>query len=99
MMKTAVLIDGAFLNKIIKKDADPEKQALRIIKVANLCVEPNERLYRIFYYDCGPFEGIRHDLSGTTVDFSKTPQCAYQKSLLAHIARQPYTATTRLALL
>lgn len=91
-MKIAVLVDGAFLNKIIKKDPDPEKQALRVVETAKRCVEPDEWLYRIFYYDCGPFEGVKTDLGGNRVDFSSTPQYAYQKSLLAHLARQPYVA-------
>jgi uncharacterized LabA/DUF88 family protein len=91
-VKIAVLIDGAFLNKVIKKDPDPQRQALRITEFAKQCVEPDERLYRIFYYDCGPYDGTKADLSGNRVDFAAMPQYAYQKSLLAHLARQPYVA-------
>lgn len=92
-MKTAILIDGAFLNVKIRKVPNPEVQASRVVAVANLCLDaPTEILYRIFYYDCGPYEGKKHDLSGTRVNFKATPQCAYQKSFLAHLARQPYLA-------
>jgi uncharacterized LabA/DUF88 family protein len=91
-VKIAVLIDGAFLNKVIKKDGNPEKQAHRIVEFAKRCVASDESLYRIFYYDCGPYQGVKTDLAGTRVDFSKTSQAAYQTSLLAHLARQPYVA-------
>lgn len=92
-MKIAVLVDGGFLNKKIKKNATPENQALRIVAAAMRVVDPSEEeLYRIFYYDSSPFEGKKPDLSGAIVDFSTTPQFQYQKSLLAHLARQPYVA-------
>jgi uncharacterized LabA/DUF88 family protein len=91
-VKIAVLIDGAFLNKIIKKDPDPERQASRIVDLANRCLEPGEILYRTFYYDCGAFAETRIDFNGAEIDFSSTPQHAYQQNLLAHLARQPYVA-------
>lgn len=92
-VKIAVLVDGGFLNVKIKRTANPEKQATRIVEAAKLVVDKKEEtLYRIFYYDSRPFEGKKFDLAGAEIDFSKTPQCAYQKSLLAHLARQPYVA-------
>lgn len=92
-MKIAVMVDGGFLNKKIKKNPDPQKQALRIVEAAKRVVDDAEEdLYRIFYYDSAPFDGLKHDLSGTRIDFSKTPQFKYQKSLLAHLAQQPHVA-------
>ena len=91
--KIAVLIDGGFLNKKIKTVPNPQLQASRIIKVAHACIDPaEEELYRIFYYDCGPFGLEVKDLVGNVVDFSKTKHFAYQKSLLAFIAKQPFVA-------
>lgn len=88
----AILIDGGFLKEKIKVDPDPVKQAARVVRAAHALVARDEEIYRIFYYDCGPFDRTIKDLSGANFDFSKTPQYNYQKSFLAFIARQPQVA-------
>lgn len=87
------MVDGGFLNVKLKKDRDPEKQALRIVEAAKRVIENDEEdLYRIFYYDSAPYDGKKSDLGGVKVDFSKTSQYKYQRSLHAHLAQQPYVA-------
>ncbi len=94
MKKIAILVDGGFLNKKLpNKHQNPEVQAQRLVNAARACMEPDdEDLYRIFYYDCAPTDRKVKDLAGTPVDFGKTPQYAYQRSLLAHIAKLPFVA-------
>jgi uncharacterized LabA/DUF88 family protein len=97
--KTAILIDGAFLNKKIRTVADPIAQADRVVKAAHACLDQrHEDLYRIFYYDCPPFDGVVKDLTGNPIDFAATPQNKYQKALLARLAKRPFVAVRHGAL-
>jgi len=98
LKKTAILIDGGFLKKKISPNSNPAIQAERIVGAAKLCLEPDEDLYRIFYYDCGAFDRTVTDLSGKAKDFKLTPQYQYQTSMLSHISKLDFVAV-RLGLL
>ncbi len=86
--KTAILIDGGFFlkryNAITKiKNPDPAKTAkdlwdmcIRHLKQAN---DETYDLYRIFYYDCLPYNQKQHNpVSGKAIDFGNTPQYKFQ---------------------
>jgi len=90
--KTAIVVDGAFVNKKIKRDPDPVKQAIRILKVAHASIEPDEDIFRIYYYDCEPYSGKKVDPFGNKVNFSQSPQYAYQNRFLAYLRNQQQTA-------
>jgi uncharacterized LabA/DUF88 family protein len=86
--KTAILVDGGFfikryraLNKI--KQLDPEKTAndLWSMCVKHLDQAKGEKydLYRIFYYDCLPYDKKQHNpVTGKAVDFAKTDAYKFQ---------------------
>lgn len=69
-MKVAVFIDGGHLRvcaKKAKKNFDPAF----IVNVANSCVSPGEKLFRILYYDCDPYAGsVQLPVSGGTKSFT-----------------------------
>jgi uncharacterized LabA/DUF88 family protein len=92
MKKTAIMVDGGFVNKKLTRSADPIKQAVRVLKVAQASLAADEDLFRIFYYDCAPFGGTKPDPFGTKHDFSKTPQFSYQTRMLTYLRNQSYTA-------
>lgn len=63
-MKVAVLIDGGHLRVLVRlvgKDYTPNY----IEKVAHACVEADEQLLRVLYYDCAPYRGtVKLPVSG-----------------------------------
>ncbi len=85
--KTAILIDGGFFLKRYKslkriKKLDPVRTANDLW---GMCMrhlgQADEKydLYRIFYYDCLPYDKKQHNpLSGKSMDFSKTEQYDFQ---------------------
>ncbi|HFB61961.1 MAG TPA: NYN domain-containing protein [Bacteroidetes bacterium] len=79
--KTAILVDGSFflkryrsINKI--KRLDPQRTAKYLWE---MCLKHLKQakgevydLYRIFYYDCLPYDKKQHNpVTGKAVDFSK----------------------------
>jgi uncharacterized LabA/DUF88 family protein len=92
MKKTAIMIDGGFVNKKLTRGSDPIKQAIRVLKVAQASLVADEDLFRIFYYDCAPFGGKKTDPFGTKHNFAATPQFSYQTRMLAYLRNQSYVA-------
>lgn len=93
-MQTAVLIDGAFFIKRIRTfEPHNHFNAQRIADLAtryallHLSHKVNgkkqlDTLYRIFFYDCVPFEKKMHNpISGKAIDFSKTPEAKFRREL------------------
>lgn len=70
MFKVSVLIDGGHLRALTKEAKHPYKPDY-IEKVAHACVESDETLLRILYYDCAPYNGkARLPVSGTEHEFT-----------------------------
>jgi uncharacterized LabA/DUF88 family protein len=69
MTKVAVLIDGGHARVLTKRAAltyNPDY----IEKIAKACVEPDESLLRILYYDCAPYVGkTKLPISGAEFEF------------------------------
>ena len=86
MIKTAILVDGAFYRKrayYFWGDKDPADRAKEL---HDYCMKhifkekSGAELYRVFYYDCPPTSKIIfHPLTKTNIKLSNTP--AYQWSL------------------
>lgn len=76
MMKTAVLIDGAFYRyraHSLCGSKTPADRAKELIEYCYKHLNSKDDLYRIFYYDCPPLsKKLVHPSTGTAVDFSKT---------------------------
>jgi len=96
--KTAILVDGSFFIKryrAIKKihDLDPQKTAndLWQMCISHLTQAKGEvyDLYRIFYYDCLPYDKKQHNpVTGKAIDFSKTPQFKFQSEFLNELKQK-----------
>ena len=80
MKKVAVLVDGGFFRKranVIYGDLTPEELAGKMIQqchdhVTHKGKQPENELYRIFYYDCPPLDKkVVHPLTHEQVDYSK----------------------------
>ena len=67
MKKVAVIIDGGFVKKAFQKKSSTHKNpsAEQIISLSKKILTEEEELFRIYYYDCPPFEkDIYQPISG-----------------------------------
>lgn len=70
MFKVSVLIDGGHL-RALTKEAHLAYKPDYIEKVAHACVEPDETLLRVLYYDCAPYVGkAKLPVSGNEHEFT-----------------------------
>ena len=84
MKKVAVLLDGGFVLSNLYRLLDKRlPNALEVWEYAQACVRrADEELFRIYYYDCPPYEGSEmNPLSGEVIDFSRT-RTSHQRSQL-----------------
>jgi uncharacterized LabA/DUF88 family protein len=91
--KVAILIDGGYFLKRVNSLCRPEKRndaeyTVRLINV--LCANHAERLeqqiYRVFFYDCPPFDiGLHNPLSGRFVKFKESPQYKFKVELFERL--------------
>jgi len=69
MTRVSVMIDGGHLRaltRMAKRTYNPDY----IEKIAHACVEQDETLLRVLYYDCAPYEGkAKLPVSGETHEF------------------------------
>lgn len=96
--KTAILVDGGFFLKRYRaihkiKNPDPQKTAKDLwdmcLKHLTQATEEPYDLYRIFYYDCLPYEKKQHNpVTGNSVDFSKSNQYNFQIEFLEELKRK-----------
>ena len=95
--KTAILIDGAFFLKRYRaikkiKELDPVRTAKDLwdISIKHLNQKNDTYdLYRIFYYDCMPYEKKQHHpLTGKAIDFSKTDQSKFRKAFFEELKKK-----------
>ena len=56
MLKVSVFIDGGHLRSLTR-EANLVFNPDYIEKVAHACIQQDERLLRVLYYDCAPFQG------------------------------------------
>ncbi len=70
MLRVSVLIDGGHL-RVLARLAGHNYNPDFIEKAAHLCVEADEFLLRILYYDCAPYNGIHKlPISGLAHEFA-----------------------------
>ncbi len=89
------MIDGGYFmkryNTLYNRDRSktPETIVKDLYTIAHSHVGDNNYLYRIFYYDCVPFEKKVHNpISGRCIDFSKTSEAITMKSVFEELKRQ-----------
>jgi uncharacterized LabA/DUF88 family protein len=92
--KTAILIDGGFFLKrysvLFGRDHTPQMVAKKLWEMAIQHLgKDSERLYRIYYYDCKPFEKRVHNpISGKVVVFDKTPLAESRRELFEELKKK-----------
>ncbi len=96
--RTAILVDGGFFLKRYRsinriKNPDPVKTANDLWEMClrHLTQAKNESfdLYRIFYYDCLPYNKKQHNpVTGRAIDFSKTDQYNFQIKFLEELKKK-----------
>ncbi len=95
-MPTAVLVDGGFFLKRYRAlhpggmTAPAEKVAKDLFGLALKHIDrtEGEKLYRIFYYDCPPYDKKgHHPLTGKAIDFSKTDRARFQRQFLEELKK------------
>ena len=96
--RTAILVDGAFflkryrsINKI--KDLNPIKTANDLWEMCLMHLTQAKKetydLYRIFYYDCLPYDKKQHNpITNKAIDFSKTEQYKFQINFLEELKKK-----------
>lgn len=96
--RTAILVDGGFflkryksINKIKKLDPIKTANDLWEMCLKHLTQAKSEKynLYRIFYYDCLPYDKKHHNpITGKSIDFSKTDQYIFQHAFLEELKKK-----------
>lgn len=100
MMRTAVLVDGAFFirrARAIYGPLDPGELASRLFR--NSCkhiqkgMPTDEGLYRIFFYDCPPFEKkLQHPLTHKMINFSTSQKAQWRRAFHDALRKTPKVA-------
>lgn len=73
--KVAVFIDGGYLRAIATNKGSKKYDPDFIEKFAKSCVSADEEIFRILYYDCGPFKGdVKLPVSGQTATLGGSDQ-------------------------
>ena len=94
-MKTiAVMLDAGFLKHTLYSALGyRHPTADDIIDFTKDCLRSDEELFRIYYYDCPPFEGRSvNPVSRSMVDFSASATCRREKSLQDALAVKDFVA-------
>lgn len=95
MIKTAILVDGAFYRKRAFHLLGDKTPSERAKELSNYChrhiVDEKEgaSLYRVFYYDCPPSsKQVYHPLLKRTIDLSKTEDFKWANEFLKELKHQ-----------
>jgi uncharacterized LabA/DUF88 family protein len=100
LMKTAILIDGAFFIYRARKIfglLDPQELTKRLFhhccKHVTKDSRIDENLYRIFFYDCPPLcKKLEHPLTRKQIDYSTSDRAKWRIQLHDTLRRTPKTA-------
>lgn len=93
--QVAVLVDAGYLiHELYPILGSRYPTADEIFAFCQGCLNnSDEKLFRIYYYDCRPFEGRKiNPISGTPVNFGTTPLAHSMKSLQDSLPRRKYIA-------
>ena len=88
-IKIAILIDGGFFMKRYNslynknKDKTPKDVANELYTYAHGHIRDENYLYRIFYYDCLPFnKRVHNPISKKCIVFEKSPQAIFRREVI-----------------
>lgn len=91
-MKTAILVDGGFYRKRAAalwgiKTAEARARELQAYCQTHIKDQKSE-LYRVFYYDCAPFDGqAYHPFKKTNINLKKTDTYTWTQSFLDELRK------------
>jgi uncharacterized LabA/DUF88 family protein len=95
MKQVTVMIDAGFFSKKFREANDNMYPwAKHVVEFAKNCViKDEEELFRIYYYDCPPFEGIiKEPLSGKEIEYKSQPQTLIAKRFQSELSKSDYVA-------
>lgn len=95
MIKTAIMVDGAFYRKrayYFWGNASPAERAKELVQYCKRHIKDEKsgaELYRVFYYDCPPSaKKIYHPLTKQVIDLSKTEQFLWANEFFRELMHQ-----------
>lgn len=95
MIKTAIMVDGAFYRKrayFFWGDVSPAERAKELDQYCKRHIKEEKsgaELYRVFYYDCPPSaKKIYHPLTKKTIDLSTTAQYQWTNDFFRELMHQ-----------
>lgn len=96
-MQVAFLIDGGFLEKKFKSLTKNFPMPQQVLDICHLAMGDQEfnydQLFRIYYYDCEPFEGTAtHPITGLQIDFSTSRVFSRKSAFLRALKLMPRVA-------
>ena len=97
MKTTAILLDGGFVTKkLYRMMGNTHATAQDIIAFAKKCLTADEELFRIYFYDCPPFEEVQtHPVTRIVIDYSQTVICTRIKAFQDQLCASDYIAFRR----
>ena len=99
MKKTALLIDGGWFSKGLGKILNLPNgwpSAAQVIKNALAVLETHEELFRIFYYDCEPFDReVTNPVDGSKMDYKLMPAYSARKQFFFDLGQTGFVALRR----
>jgi uncharacterized LabA/DUF88 family protein len=99
MKKTALLIDGGWFSKGLGKILNlPGKwpRADQVIKNVLQVLQADEEVFRIFYYDCEPYDRkVTNPVDGSIIDYKLMPAYSARKQFFFELSQMDYVALRR----
>jgi uncharacterized LabA/DUF88 family protein len=97
MKKIALLIDGEWFRRRLEeslKDRLPHGVTAEVMyKNALLSLAPDEELFRLFYYDCPPYDGVdKNPIDRSVQDFKGQPKFQARQRFLNEFKAKDYVA-------
>jgi uncharacterized LabA/DUF88 family protein len=94
--RVAILVDGAWFSQAVGRNLQPELRwpsASCVYENAISVLNPNEVLFRLYYYDTLPFAGTSvNPISKATIDYAATPSHHARLEFFRELAQKELVA-------
>ncbi|OGI08841.1 MAG: hypothetical protein A2Y40_05100 [Candidatus Margulisbacteria bacterium GWF2_35_9] len=97
MDKVAILVDGGYYKVCFRQKYKANPKADNVIEHCNKlmkhCFSANKELFRIFYYDCLPYDKAdEHPITKQVIEYNSTPQYEENMAFLNELKIKPSIA-------